>query len=216
MKSAPRCLPRETRVLTSPTPASPRASSRARTFSPVPTGTVLFITTTRPCRRRQLVDDRPHAPRDPRRPSTSAACPRQTKTKSAPSTSRATSSVNRRRSRVAREQLLESRLVDRDLAARERLDPLGNDVPDDDLVAQLREARGSDEAYPAGADDRRSATSRPRLLSGSGRNPFATASIVSFDSSSSRVLTTQYTPLARRTTMCSFEPLVIESVLAAP
>ena len=46
------------------------------------------------------------------------------------------------------------------------------------------------------------------LAEHSGRKPFATASIVSFDSLSSRVLTTQYAaPFDSKATMWSFEPL---------
>ena len=50
-------------------------------------------------------------------------------------------------------QLGQAGLVDRHLAARERLDLLGHDVARPDLVAELGEAGGRDEADPAHADD---------------------------------------------------------------
>ena len=51
------------------------------------------------------------------------------------------------------DQLGQAGLVDRHLAARERLDLLLDDVARVDLVAQLGEAGGGDEADPADADD---------------------------------------------------------------
>ena len=49
-------------------------------------------------------------------------------------------------------QLGQARLVHRHLAARERLDLLGQDVARHDLVAQLGEAGGRAQADPADAD----------------------------------------------------------------
>ena len=54
---------------------------------------------------------------------------------------------------VARDELLEPRLVDRDLAAAQALDLLGVDVDAPDLAAQLGEAGGRHQADVAGADD---------------------------------------------------------------
>ena len=54
---------------------------------------------------------------------------------------------------VALEQLRDVALVERHLAAPERLDLLGHDVADDDLVPELGEAGPGDEADPAGAED---------------------------------------------------------------
>ncbi len=46
-----------------------------------------------------------------------------------------------------------SHLVERHLAELERLDLLRDDVADDNVVAELGEARPGDEADPAGAED---------------------------------------------------------------
>ena len=56
--------------------------------------------------------------------------------------------------RVAEEQFLESRLVDRDLASAQRLDLLQDDVADGDVVPQLGEAGARDQADVTGAEDR--------------------------------------------------------------
>ena len=53
---------------------------------------------------------------------------------------------------VALEQLSEARLVDRHLAAGERLDLLGDDVARDHRVAELGEAGGGDQADPSDPD----------------------------------------------------------------
>ena len=53
---------------------------------------------------------------------------------------------------VAREQLLQARLVDRHLAAAQALDLLGVDVHAPDVAAELGEAGRRDEADVAGAD----------------------------------------------------------------
>ena len=58
--------------------------------------------------------------------------------------------------RVPRDQLVEAGLVDRHLAAPQRVDPLGDDVADDHRVAELGEAGAGDEADVAGAEDPRS------------------------------------------------------------
>ena len=54
---------------------------------------------------------------------------------------------------VALEQLVEAGLVDRHLAAAQRFDPVGEDVADNDVVAELAEAGAGDEADVAGAED---------------------------------------------------------------
>ena len=99
------------------------------------------------------------------------------------------SSVNCIRSLVALEDVVQARLVDRDLARAQALDPLGNDVADHDLVTEIGEARPRDEADVSRAE-------HADLCHGpayfpSGWRPLAIASIVSFDSSSRRVFTTQ-------------------------
>ena len=50
------------------------------------------------------------------------------------------------------EHLVEAGLVDRDLARLEPLDPLGDDVADHDLVAEVGEARAGHEADVAGPE----------------------------------------------------------------
>ena len=94
---------------------------------------------------------------------------------------------------VSLQQLVETRLVDRHLAAAECVDSVGEDVADDDLVAEVGEARAGDEADVAGAEDSHPAHgggAYPLTLE-TGRRPFAIAIIVSFDSRSRSVLTTQ-------------------------
>ena len=70
------------------------------------------------------------------------------------------------------------------------LDPLGDDVADDDLVPALGEAGARDEADPAGAEDAKRGF-RGQLYFDMGRRPLAISSIVSFESLSSSVFTTQ-------------------------
>ena len=109
---------------------------------------------------------------------------------------------------VALEQLLEAGLVQRHAAGLKCLDSLGHDVADDDLVAQLGEAGAGHEPDPAGPEDADFRLHGRGAYRGSGRSPRAIASIVSFESESSSVFTTQYVaPLSRSTTMCSWPPL---------
>ena len=61
---------------------------------------------------------------------------------------------------VPAQQLLEPWLVDRHLARAQLLDPLGDDVADDDVVPELGEARAGDETDVAGAEDSHSAHGR--------------------------------------------------------
>ena len=72
------------------------------------------------------------------------------------------------------------------------LDPLGDDVADDHVVAAVGEAGAGDEADPAGAEDAERGFSRSaKLYLCIGRRPLAISSIVSFESESSSVFTTQ-------------------------
>jgi hypothetical protein len=78
------------------------------------------------------------------------------------------------------------------LPTRSALDPLRDDVPDDDRVAELGEAGPADEAGVPGAEERDSChRARRLLLRVQGSQPFAIAIIVSFDWLSSSELTTQ-------------------------
>ena len=83
--------------------------------------------------------------------------------------------------------------MERHLAGAERLDLLGDDVADHDLVAELGEAGAGDEADVAGAEDPDPAHRRCDVYFAAvrGLRPFAIASIVSFESESSSVFTTQ-------------------------
>ena len=98
--------------------------------------------------------------------------------------------MKRRRSRVAREELVEPRLVDRHDARAQRVDLRLDDVANDDVVAELGEAGAGDEADVPRAEDRDLHVLR-RFTEPSGFRPLAIASIVSFESRSSSVLTTQ-------------------------
>ena len=77
----------------------------------------------------------------------------QTKSRRAPPSSSSMSVVKVSRSALRCEQVLEAGLVDRDLAAGERVDLLLDDVAGDHRVAELGEAGGGDEADPADPDD---------------------------------------------------------------
>ena len=118
--------------------------------------------------------------------------PTQTKTNSAPSSASATSSVNEaaRALRASSSSRPGSWIGTSPRA--QRLDPLRDDVADDDVVAELGEARARDEPDVAGAEDRDPRHAR-RLAyrRGSGFRPLAIAIIVSFESESSSVFTTQ-------------------------
>src|SRR5207244_12414134 len=65
---------------------------------------------------------------------------------------------------VRREQLLEARLVDRDLAPAQRVDLLRDDVANDDVVAERCEAGPGDETDVAGGEDADPRHDAPRLL----------------------------------------------------
>ena len=82
--------------------------------------------------------------------------------------------------------------MERHAARLQRLDLLGHDVADDDLVAELGEAGARDEADPARTENAdRSAFTGAGAYLGIGCSSRAIASIVSFDSSSFSVFTTQ-------------------------
>ena len=87
----------------------------------------------------------------------------------------------------------------------QRRNPVGHDVAHDHVVPELREAAAGNEPDPARAEDAHRLRFRHadrEAYFGSGCNPRAIASIVSFDSDSSTVLTTQYVaPFSRSTTM---------------
>ena len=76
----------------------------------------------------------------------------QTKSRRARSSSTGISVVKVIRSALRRSISLEAGLVDRRLAARERLDLLGEDVAGDHLVAELGEAGGGHQTDPADPD----------------------------------------------------------------
>ena len=104
-------------------------------------------------RRRAAARRRPARARGPRRPSRWAACPRSR------TGAGRTSSTLRHLGRegqplgVALQQLVDAGLVDRHLAPAQRPSILRRvDVHRDDLVAELGEARGGDEADPAHPD----------------------------------------------------------------
>ena len=79
--------------------------------------------------------------------------PTQTKSSSACVATSCTSSVNERRSRFRSSSSGEALLVDRHAAGPERLDLLGDDVADHDVVAEVGEAGAGDESDPARAED---------------------------------------------------------------
>ena len=105
---------------------------------------------------------------------------------------------------VSLEEILEPGLEDRHLASAERLDPRGDHVPHGDAVAELGEACARHEPHVPRAEDGDAIApvghvgpqdSRWGLYDfatcASGFRPFAIAIIVSFESRSSSVLTTQ-------------------------
>ena len=120
---------------------------------PVPTGTVLFITRARPSPSPISSTAGHHGARGRRRRSGSAASATQTKISRAASSSSSISVVKVSRSEFLLDQLGQAGLVDRHLAAPQRLDLLGDDLAGHHAVAQLGEAGGGDQADPADADD---------------------------------------------------------------
>src|SRR5581483_7497646 len=120
---------------TYPTLPSPRAWRPSRTFAPVPTGTVDFITRTG-------------------RPSSagSSSTTLQTRDRSA---SPAYVGIERERepSAIPLQELRHVLLVERHLATLEPLDLLAHDVADHHLVSELGEADAFDQPDPAGTED---------------------------------------------------------------
>ena len=156
----------------------------------MPTGTVLFITSSAPLlERRQLVD---HAPD---RGQVCVARVGRRRADADEEHGRVDHVVELEREgqalAVALQQLLEARLVERHAARLQRLDPLRHDVADHDLVAELCEAGARDETDPAGPEDADFRLHGRGAYRGRGRSPRAIASIVSFESESSSVFTTQ-------------------------
>ena len=143
--------------------------------------------------------------------------PTATNTNSAPSSASPTSSVKRSLSPDALDDVGEARLVDRHAPGAQAVDLLWKHVANDDVVAEVGEARPGDEAHVARSEDRDPAhvcwdfaffSWLFAFFSGSsGWRPFAIAIIVSFESELSSVLTTQYelSP-SRSTIMWSFGP----------
>ena len=101
----------------------------------------------------QLVEHASPRARGRRRPSRWAACRRSTNSSCALLEHLGHVGGEVQALGVLRDQLGQAGLVDRHLAARERLDLLGQDVARPDLVAELGEAGGGDQADPADADD---------------------------------------------------------------
>ena len=128
--------------------------ARARTFSPVPTGTVLFMTS---------------SGRAGQSSGNSSTTVQTAERSASPDVRRRRADgdveevravdrllhVERERDplAIAREHVVEPRLVDRHLAVAQPLDALGEDVADDDVVAEVGEARAGDEADVAGSED---------------------------------------------------------------
>ncbi len=95
---------------------------------------------------------------------------------------------------VPLDQLGQARLVERDPAGAQRVDLLRGDVADHDRVPELGEAGAGDESDPAGPEDPDLAHRRVFfgfLSPASGRRPRAIESIVSLESVSRSVFTTQ-------------------------
>ena len=130
------------------------ARERRRIERPVPTGTVLFITSACSVESPAARRSRPRRARGRRRRSRSAACRRRRTAGARARARRAMSVVKCRRSAFAVDQLGQAGLVDRHLAARERRRPCRASMSRaPDLVAELGEAGGGDQADPADADD---------------------------------------------------------------
>ena len=94
---------------------------------------------------------------------------------------------------VPLEKLLEAALEDRYLAAAQLLDPVGQHVSHDDLMAEIGEAGSRHEPHITRPKDPNLAHSNDPtyLIEESGLRPFAIASMVSFESESRSVLTIQ-------------------------
>ena len=109
---------------------------------------------------------------------------------------------------VSLDELGQTGLEERQLAVLQALHLVADDVADRHLVPELGEARSGDETDPAGPED------ADRLLHlpgpyrrASGRRPFAIEIIVSLESRSLSVFTTQYVaPFSRSTIMWRCAP----------
>jgi hypothetical protein len=128
----------------------PARVERGRTFSPVPTGTVLFITRIAPLLERGSSSTTVQTARGRRRPSTSAAC-RRRRTGLAPAS---VADVERERQPLAvpLEQLVEPGSWNGTRPACSASIRSGR-RRGRHLVAELGEARARDEADPAGPED---------------------------------------------------------------
>ena len=197
-------------------PAARRASGvPSRRYPAAPCSSSRASSTRHPAARR-----RPSRSRTgPRRPSRSEACRRRrtrTRRHRAPPPRRACSEAGLPRARSRRR----ARARGSGSAGAQPVDPLGDDVAHDDLVPEIGEhAPETSPTYPAPKTAIRVtggaylppcaffACCLGCFLGFSGCRPFAIAIIVSFESESSSVFTTQYVaPSLRRTIMWSFWP----------
>ena len=156
----------------------------------MPTGTVLFITSTTPLvQRRQLVE---HAV-DPRQVGVAGLhLGGVDADEDDPAAREHVGHVERERhpAAVALEQAVDARLVDRGVARLQRLDPAGVDVAADDLVPQVGEAGRGDQADVADADHAHR-TGAGAGAHGTGFSDLAMAIISALVRSSRRVLVSQ-------------------------
>jgi hypothetical protein len=90
---------------------------------------------------------------------------------------------------VLLDELVQAGLEDRQPARPQAVDALADDVPDRDVVAERGEARTRDQADVPSPEDPDLA--QLFFFPSSGRSPLAIASMVSFDSESRSVFTTQ-------------------------
>ena len=135
------------------TRSSPDASSRARTCSPVRTGTVLFMTSMSSAFSSESSSTTCHTADRSASPEYEDGVPTQTKAIGALSRTSFRSRVKWSRPRLRASSSSSPSSWIGMSPAREALDPLGGNVTDDDIVSELGEAGGGDEADPAGAQD---------------------------------------------------------------
>ena len=158
----------------------------------MPTGTVLFITSTTsssPAGSSSTTDQTADRFASP---DAVGGVPTQTKRNPEPVTASSIESVKERRSRLRSTSSCEPGLVERDPPRLQRLDPVGRDVADHDLVAELGETGPADEPCVPRAEECDPRHRREGYLAPfNGLSPLAIAIIVSFEMLSSSELTTQ-------------------------
>ena len=171
----------------------PRASSAWRSVRPVPAGTVDFMTRVDPAALAGSESSTACTRSRSASPDAVGGVSTHTNAMRARSKSSAGSSVKCRRASVPADELGKTRLVQRDLAARELREPLAVDVESDHVMAEVGEGGGGHEADPPDADHAEGLAPASAHFGGTGCRLRAIATIVLFVRLSPSVLSTHTT-----------------------